>query len=211
MNNDVKTTQFTGTSFRPMPQCSSCERLAQCRENQFFVTMDNILFDCKGFYHVFKKIEEFNSYPFFDGGDMETYIQEVNLYEERHQSVPCLLMAEAANGALAAELALKYLIFRENHSFDCIHDLKELFYRLPEPHMTVLTNKIYTELCQAAWSLDKNLQQISDIFEHARYSFSRNANFGFTNFFTGFVHIICDYTLSLSCNNDDPDGMEEEQ
>ena len=203
--------RFTGTSFRPMPQCSSCERLTQCQENQFFVTLDNILFDCKGFYHVFKRIEEFDNPPLFDGGDIEAHIEEANLYEERHRNVPCLLMAEAANGALAAELALKYLIFRENQSFDCIHNLKELFYQLPEPHKTVLTDRIYTELCQAAWSLDKNLQQISDIFAHARYSFSRNIGFGFTNFFTGFVHIVCDYALSFSCENSDPADTEEEQ
>lgn len=194
--------RFTGVSFRPMPRCSSCGRLAQCQENQFFVTLDSILFDCKGFYHVFKKIEEFDSYPSLNEENMETHIEEAKRFEERHRNVPCLLMAEGANGALAVELALKYLIFRENRSFDCIHELHDLFYQLPEPHKTVLTNRIYTQLCQNAGSLDKNLQQISGIFEHARYSFSKDTGFGFTNFFTGFVHIVCDYALSFSCTEE---------
>lgn len=80
--------KFTGVSFRPKPQCSACERLTQCQENQFYATLDSILFDCKGYYYVFRKIEEFDSYPFFDGGDMEAHLQEVSSYEYKHKDVP---------------------------------------------------------------------------------------------------------------------------
>lgn len=150
-----------------------------------------------------KKKKEFDSYPFFHGGDMEAHLQEVRNYEDKHRDVPCLLMAQAANGALAAELALKYLHFKEKREFFCIHDLHDLFYQLPEQHKSFLSSKICSELGQNAHTLEASLHRISTLFEHARYSFSKNETFGFSNFFTGFVHIVCDYALSFVCQEND--------
>lgn len=194
---------FSGAHFVPKQKCSTCNRLSQCQANQFSATLDDILFDCKGFYYVFSRIEKFDRYPFFSGEDMKMHLDEVKQYEEKHKGVPCLLMAQAANGALAVELALKYFHFKENHSFSCIHNIKVLFNDLPEPHKSALTSKIHVELCQNTDSLEKSLERISGIFEHARYSFSHNEGFGFTSFFTGFVHIVCDYALSFAHSEGD--------
>ena len=133
----------------------------------------------------------------------ETHGFPEEYYEEKHKDIPFLTPPLVTNGALAVELALKFLIFKENGAFECIHNLKTLYEQLPEPHKTTLTNQIFTKAHQNSQTLDMNLSNISNLFEDYRYFFSK-VSVGFSGFFNDFIHIICNYALSFKSeyNND---------
>lgn len=78
-------------------------------------------------------------------------------YEERHKGVPLLTPPLVANGTLAAELALKYLVFKEKGEYECSHQLQFLFNQLTEPHKTALIERICKEAHQNETTLTENL------------------------------------------------------
>lgn len=197
-----KRRKFTGVPLHSMQKCLECENLSQCQTDNNMITASAILVDCEAFYYIFRQIEDIEKRPIFNG-DIDKYVKAVEYYEESHKDIPFLTPPLVANGALAVELALKFLIFKENGAFECIHNLKKLYEQLPEPHKTRLTNQIFAEAHQNSQTLDMNLSNISNLFEDYRYFFSK-ASVGFSGFFNDFIHIICNYALSFKSeyNND---------
>ena len=49
---------------------------------------------------------------------------------------------------MAAELALKFLIFKEQGAYECIHNLQRLFEQLPDCHKDALTEILYKQAHQ---------------------------------------------------------------
>lgn len=190
-----KQRKFTGVPFCPVQECIKCKRLKHCQIQHNTITENAILIDCEAFYYVFKQIENIEKMPALHG-DINEYHKAMERYEENHENIPLLTPPLVTNGALAVELALKFLLFKENGAFECIHNLKLLYEQLPEPHKTILTNQIFTEAHQNSTSLNINLLNISNLFIDYRYFFSKDT-VGFSNFFYDFIHIICDYVLSL--------------
>lgn len=191
---------FTGIPFTPKAKCRNCKHLEQCRNRDNSYTAKNILIDCEEFYYIFKKLEEFERLPAFDG-NVEKHAEEMLAYEEKHEGVPFLTSPLIVNGALAAELALKSLIFMENAEFECIHNLQRLFEQLPDRHKIPLSEMIYRQAHQDEETLNSNLHRISNLFEVFRYSFEKEA-VGYTNFFNEFVHIVCDYAISQKVSDE---------
>lgn len=193
--------KFTGVPFTIQEKCLDCKQLEQCKRNDQSLTAKGIVLDCEGFYYVFKKLEQFEQRPRFDG-DLEKYEDAITAYAERIMSVPSLSPALVVNGALAVELALKFLIFKENGEFDCIHNLQKLFEQLPTCHKSTLSEIIYQQAHQNEETLRINLPNIANLFEDYRYFFGKE-HVGYSNFFNDFVHIVCDYAISLKPEDDD--------
>ena len=189
----AKKRKFDGVPFTPKTKCIGCEHLDDCRNRDQSATTKCILLECESFYYVFKELEKFEKRPFYDGNTAK-YEETLLAYEKKHEGVPMLTYPLVVNGAFAAELALKFLIFKENLKFDCIHSLYELFYQLPSKHKDTLTEIIYTQAHQNAETLKFNLSNIANLFEDFRYAFGKE-QLGFSNFFNDFVHIVCDYAL----------------
>lgn len=190
-----KNRKFCGPTFIDLKKCEQCAKRDECKNDPFAFTSKEILIDCEGFYYVFKKLETFIAYPRYSG-DAEQYELDWQKYEEKHQGTPHLTPPTVVNGTLAVELALKFLIFKENGEYECGHNLQVLFNQLPEPHKTVLSERIYKEAHQNADTLAVNLLQIANLFEDYRY-FYEHQSVGFTNFLNDFIHIVCDYAISL--------------
>ena len=60
----------------------------------------------------------------------------------------------------------------------------------------MLNSKIFTHAHQDEFVLNKNLEAIANSFEDWRYFFEKDG-VGSSNFFNDFVHIVCEYALSL--------------
>ena len=122
-------------------------------------------------------------------------------YEKEHEGIPYLEPQLVVNGTIAAELALKAITFKEKREFEYGHNLRQLFYQLPEPHKSILTEKICKEARQNEETLLINLNNIADLFEDYRYYFEHSA-IGYSNFLNDFIHIVCDYAISLKPADD---------
>lgn len=83
----------------------------------------------ESFYYLFKQLEKFEKLPIL-GEDEEKNQETIDDYTKRHEGIPSLTSPLAVNGALAVELALKFLIFKEMGSYECIHNLQRLFEQL---------------------------------------------------------------------------------
>lgn len=88
---------------------------------------------------------------------MEKSQEIIDEYVKRHEDIPSLRSPLVVNGALAAELALKFLIFKEMGSYECIHNLHSLFEQLPDCHKNALTEIIYKQAHQNEETLKINL------------------------------------------------------
>lgn len=196
-----KVRKFCGVTMPQNEKCVDCPKNKDCKKENNAFTAKIVLLDCEGFYYVFKKLEAFDTYPRFDG-NAEKHEQDWQEYEEKHKDVPFLTPTVIVNGTLAAELALKFLIFKENGEYECGHNLQTLFNQLPEPHKTVLLERIYKEAHQNADTLALNLPNISNLFEEYRYYYEYNG-LGFSNFLNDFIHIVCDYAISLKSEYED--------
>ena len=174
--------KFTGVPFTTQERCLNCNQLEQCKHNDQSLTAKEIVLDCEGFYYVFKKLEQFEQRPKFND-NLKEYRDAITVYEEKHMGVPFLSPTLVVNGALAAELALKFLIFKENGEFDCIHNLQKLFEQLPACHKATLTEIIYQQAHQNEETLRINLPNIANLFEDYRYIFGKE-HIGFSNFLT---------------------------
>ena len=155
------------------------------------ITTKGILLDAAAFYKIYCRLEKENHIPFEDEKALDEY------YEKRMQDDYVDMKAvEIVNGALAVELALKYLTFKETKTFKQIHYLDALYNDLPEPHKSVLKSKIFIQAYQNETTLDKNLKGVANSFENWRYFFEKDG-VGTSNFFNDFVHIVCEYALSF--------------
>lgn len=190
-----RTRKFRGRITTLWHKCENCEKRESCMKADKDFTAKEILIDCEGFYYVFKKLELFEAYPRLDG-NVEKHKQDIAEYEERHKGIPFLTPPLVANGTLAAELALKYLVFKEKGEYECSHQLQFLFNQLVEPHKTVLIERICKEAQQNETTLTENLNNISNLFEDFRY-FYEHGTLGYSNFWNSFVHAVCDYALSF--------------
>lgn len=95
-----------------------------------------------------------------------------------------------------AQMQDKFLIFKEKGEYECGHHLLSLFNQLTEPHRTVLTERICKEAHQNETTLTENLNNISNLFEDFRY-FYEHEILGYSNFLNDFIHIVCDYAISM--------------
>ncbi|MBD5146273.1 MAG: HEPN domain-containing protein [Ruminococcus sp.] len=188
------------TTFNSWDKCKTCKDKDNCNKINKNFTFKIILMDCEGFYYIFKELEKFVHFPTLTG-DIEKYEQKLLEYEKKHENIPDLNSQMVVNGTLAVELALKSLLFKENGEFECIHNLEELFGQLPEPHKSILTDKIYKEAHQNAETMASNLSNISNLFEKFRYVFECDI-IGYSNFLNNFIHIVCDYAISLKPKDD---------
>ena len=186
--------KFTGVPFTPKPKCAACEHLEQCRSSDNSLTIKLMVLECESFYYLFKRLEEFERFPTL-GESMEKNQENIDYYEKQHEGIPSLTSPLVVNGALAAELALKFLIFKEMGSYECIHNLQRLFKQLPDCHKNVLSERIYKQAHQNEETLELNLTNISNLFEDFRYSFGKE-HLGYTGFFYEFVNIVCEYAIS---------------
>lgn len=186
--------KFSGVPFIPKQKCIDCEHLEQCKNTNNSLTIKLIVLECESFYYIFKQLEEFEKLPAL-GESREKNQESIDKYEKQHEGIPSLRSPLVVNGALAAELALKFLIFKEMGSYECIHNLQRLFEQLPDCHKNSLTEMIYRQAHQNEETLKINLTNISNVFEDFRYSFGKE-HLGYTNFFDEFVHIVCLYAIS---------------
>ena len=195
--------KFTGSNFVTRVKCQDCANREKCQKGEATGDLKCIILDCEGFYYLFKKLETFIMYPKFDG-DLEKHRLDMIAYEKEHEGIPYLEPQLVVNGTLAAELALKAITFKEKREFEYGHNLRQLFYQLPEPHKSILTEKICKEARQNEETLLINLNNIADLFEDYRYYFEHSV-IGYSNFLNDFIHIVCDYAISLK-PADDSDG-----
>lgn len=144
----------------------------------------------------FSKIEEKTRMPIIEG-DSEKHWKEHYEWIKRQGQLPGLITSpKVVNGAIACELALKYLTLKETATFEQIHDLAKLFHSLPQQHKEALLKEIYPRLHQNEGTFEFCLNQISDSFVKWRYPFERDV-VGTTDFFDGFVSIVCEYALGF--------------
>lgn len=184
---------FTGVPFTPKPKCDVCEHLEQCRNRDNSLTIKMMVIECESFYYLFKQLEEFEKLPTLSDNE-EKNLETIDEYINRHEGIPSLMSPFVVNGALAVELALKFLIFKEKGSYECIHNLQRLFDQLPDCHKNALTEIICKQAHQNDETLKFNITNISNLFEDFRYSFGKE-HVGYTNFFNEFVHIVCEYAI----------------
>ena len=90
---------------------------------------------------------------------------------------------------------------REDKSYVNIHNLKDLFYNLPEIHKLELLNRIKTQAHQTEKTLEIQLSDFSDAFVKSRYFFEYGS-FGFSGLFDSFVKIVCEYALEFEQADD---------
>lgn len=185
--------KFTGVPFTPKPKCAACEHFEQCRNSDNSLTIKIMVLECESFYYLFKRLEEFEKFPIFCES-MEKNQERIDDYAKQHEGIPSLRSPLVVNGALAAELALKFLIFKEMGSYECIHNLRRLFEQLPDCHKNALTEIIYKQAHQNEETLKFNLTNISNLFEDFRYSFGKE-QLGYSGFFYEFVDIVCEYAI----------------
>ena len=199
--------KYKGTTpIKLWDKCKTCENKDKCNIIDKDWTFKTIIRECEGFYYLFKELEQFMRYPTFTG-DNEKDEQEIFEYEKKHKNIPDLSSQMVVNGTLAAELALKALIFKENEEFECIHNLKKLFDQLPELHKSILTDKIYQEAHQDAQTMEFNMSDISNLFEKYRYAYEYSI-ISHSNFLNDFIHIVCDYAISLKPIDDEDYAVE---
>lgn len=185
--------KFTGVPFIPKPKCAACEHLEQCTNSNNSMTIKLMVLECESFYHLYKQLEEFEKMPALCES-LEKSQEIIDDYVKRHEDIPSLRSPLVVNGALAAELALKFLIYKEMGSYECIHNLHSLFEQLPDCHKNALTEMIYKQAHQNEETLKINLTNISNLFEDFRYSFGKE-QLGYSGFFYEFVHIVCEYAI----------------
>ncbi len=192
--------KFTGLNVVTMSKCQDYANRERCQRGDAIGDLKCIILDCEGFYYLFEKLEAFITYPKLEG-DLEKHHRDMIEYEKNHESIPDLMPQFVVNGTLAAELALKAIIFKEKQEFEYGHNLRKLFYQLPEPHKSILTEKICQEVHQNEKTLLNNLNNIANLFEDFRYCFEHSV-IGYSNFLNNFIHIVCDYAISLKPTDD---------
>lgn len=155
---------FTGVPFTPKPKYAVCEHLEQCRNSDNSLTIKRMALEWESFYYFFKQLEECEKLPTLSE-NKDKNIEAIDDYIKRREGIPTLTSPLVVNGALAVELALKFLIFKEMGSYECIHNLKCLFEQMPGCHKNALTEIICEQAHQDDETLKFNLTNISRLFE----------------------------------------------
>lgn len=155
---------FTGVPFTPKPKCAVWEHLEQCRNSDNSLTIKRMVLEWESFYYFFKQLEECEKLPTLSE-NKDKNIEAIDDYIKRREGIPTLTSPLVVNGALAVELALKFLIFKEMGSYECIHNLKCLFEQIPGCHKNALTEIICEQAHQDDETLKFNLTNISRLFE----------------------------------------------
>ena len=155
-----------------------------------------ILADCKSFYYVYCLLEQEGKVPIYEG-DQEKFEKELSCYCKKQMEQPAIAIPKWTNGALAAELALKFLFAKEQKIYSKQHCLDDLFYHLPEIHKTELLIRIKEQTHQTEEMIEAQLPVFSDAFIKSRYFFEYGT-FGLTGLFDPFVKIVCEYALELT-------------
>lgn len=150
---------------------------------------------CKSFYFTYSLLEPYNRIPQSSGCDDEQFRKELDQYFNEIKERPSLLFPWIVNGALAAELALKFLTFRETHTFRITHDLKQLYLDLPPVHRTQLLTRLKAQAHQNEETLMLNLEVFKRAFENFRYPFEKSV--GINNVFHDFVNVLYEYSFEL--------------
>lgn len=176
-------------------ECTNCLNRDKC-DGQ---TSHLILVDCKSFYYTYNLLEPYNRMPELTGNE-EQHKEIMEQYFEEHEKHPTLLFPWIVNGALASELALKFLTFRETQSFKTTHNLRELYRKLPPVHKVELLERFKTQAHQNEETLMQNLGTFAEAFIYYRYPFGRGS-FGMSGIFHDFVKIVCEYAFEF----DEPD------
>lgn len=169
-------------------ECEVCSDRDKCDD----LTSHIILLDCRSFYYTYNLLEPYNQFT----GDKERHKKEIEQYFEEQQNRPTLLFPWVVNGALATELALKYLTFRETRSFTKTHNLKQLYQELPLAHKSELLTRFNIKAHQNEETLLLNLEGFSEAFVYFRYPFSMGS-FGISGVFHDFVKIVCEYVFEF--------------
>lgn len=175
--------------------CEHCAHQEHCTK-EHDVTAHAILVDCRSFYFVYCRLEENNRMPTYTG-DHKKYETEIDSFVQMQIELPCLDIPQVTNGALAAELAIKFLTFRETNTFYQIHDLEQLFAALPEIHKTELLSRIKVQAHQTDETFLYQLHQFANCFDGYRYFFERES-VTTTGLFNQFVKIVCEYALEYA-------------
>lgn len=163
---------FTGVPFTPKPKCAVCEHLEQCRNSDNSLTIKRMALEWESFYYFFKQLEECEKLPTLSE-NKDKNIEAIDDYIKRREGIPTLTSPLVVNGALAVELALKFLIFKEMGSYECIHNLKCLFEQMPGCHKNALTEIICEQAHQDDETLKFNLRNCQKITFHIACFFLR--------------------------------------
>lgn len=182
-------------------ECIGCPDRDKCDAQ----TSHLILVDCKSFYYTYNLLEPYNRMPELTENE-EQQKEIMEQYLEEHEKHPILLFPWIVNGALAAELALKFLTFRETKSFETTHDLRKLYRQLPTVHKSELLERLKIQAHQNEETLTQNLESFAEAFVCFRYPFGRGS-FGINGIFHDFVKIVCEYAFEF----DEPDDCEAEK
>lgn len=165
------------------------EECRNCKNKSIDITTTLILQECEAFYDVFKNLEK--------------RLEHSGIVEESTDNTgqPTLLSVPyIVNGAFACELALKYILVKNQIDF-CIsskgHDLEYLFNLLPQAEKQTLRNLLKNADNIDDDSLEENILILSDSFNQWRYYFA-NIDKGLTynSFFSVFVNQLCNYIFS---------------
>lgn len=176
-------------------RCVDCP--SPCSDEDYIgQTASAMLAECRSFYYVYKKLEEKTRMPVFSN-DWNTFLKENKSWAMEQNELPYLCLPKIVNGSLACEIALKYFLLKENGAISQIHRLDELFDALPLNHKKVLLEKIYKTLGQNKEMFDENIKRIANSFIDWRYAYEREV-VSSTNFFDGFISIVCEYALTFS-------------
>lgn len=178
-------------------ECESCKTKDKCNDpySRKNITKQGILIACKSFYYVYSRLEETFRLPIYQG-DTERYDSEYDSYVQRTMELPCLDFPKIANGALAVELAMKFLTFCGKDSFIKTHNLEQLFNDIPDIYKTEIMKRIKEQTSQNDETFTKNLHTFANAFDQFRYFFGHEA-VGSNHIFDQFVKIVCEYVLEF--------------
>lgn len=160
-----------------------------CKNKSIDITTTLILQECVAFYDVFKNLEKRLDHS----GIVEESTD--NPRQPTLLSVPYIV-----NGAFSCELALKYILIKNQIDF-CIsskgHKLEYLFNLLPQAEKQTLQNLLKNAGNIDDDSLKENILLLSDSFNQWRYYFANIDNgLTYNSFFSVFVNQLCNYVLS---------------
>lgn len=167
------------------------EKISSGKADVSRLTMSSILYECEGFYRIFKALLPKCFFVFPQSKD------EYEIYKENDKLFDALVV----NGAFAAELAMKYLYFRANgNSFKTLrgHDLFELYQMIPDSDRSVISVRLEEgKHSDEKSSVNELINDLRNHFIDYRYSYERVEGKGINIFFKTFVCSLCDYAISL--------------
>lgn len=186
--------------FRFPPWCKTpSDDLVACKtcgikDNCELQIHHQLLEDCKGFYYTYKLLLEETRHPIFTHSQEELE-EKINRNAYKWDQ-PQLFYVILTNGALAAELAIKFLTFHQKHGFIEDHKLDVLFNDLPPKDQNEILSRIKQQTGIDRKLFKEMLKNFSDAFKKARYFFAQEEK-GISNSFDDFVRIVCEYAVEV--------------